>query len=132
MTSQLDDFELTEDATEVTALYVRAFNAGDVEAVSRLYTDDALAVWEPGVVLTSDEHRRHVAEVIARGASMQAATRDVYVTGDTALLIVDWTLSATDEAGVVEELAGVGVDVLRRGEDGKWRYAIDDPYGGAK
>jgi uncharacterized protein (TIGR02246 family) len=129
MTSKLEDFELTEHAADLTALYVRAFNAGDAEAVNRLYTDDAVAVWEPGVVLTGDERRRHVEQEIARGATLRAETRDAFVTGDTALLIVDWTMTATDESGVVEELAGVATDVLRRGEDGKWRYAIDDPYG---
>ncbi|MEJ2857585.1 MULTISPECIES: YybH family protein [unclassified Saccharothrix] len=129
MTRQRDDFELTEDATEITARYVRAFNAGDADAVNRFYTDDAVSVWEPGVPLTGDARREHIEEVIARGASVQATQREVYTTGDTALLIVDWTLSATNAEGVVEDSAGVGVDVLRRGEDGKWRYAIDDPYG---
>lgn len=129
MTSPLKEFELTDDATKQTDLYVRAFNSGNAEWVHSLYTEEAVAVWEPGKPLTGEEHRRTVAEQIERGASMQAKLRHAYVTGDTALLIVDWTMDATNEEGVVEHLAGVGVDVLRRGEDGKWRYAIDDPYG---
>ncbi|ONI92822.1 DUF4440 domain-containing protein [Saccharothrix sp. ALI-22-I] len=132
MTSRLEEFELTGDATRQTELYVRAFNSGNVEWVHSLYTEDAVAVWEPGKPLTGEAHRRNVEEAIARGASMQAKTRHAFVTGDTALLIVDWTMDATNEEGVVEHLSGVGVDVLRLGEDGKWRYAIDDPYGEEK
>ncbi|WP_367136887.1 DUF4440 domain-containing protein [Saccharothrix sp. HUAS TT1] len=132
MTSQLEEFELTDDATKQTELYVRAFNSGNAEWVNSLYTEEAVAVWEPGRPLTGEAHRQEVAAQIARGATMRAKTRNAYVTGDTALLIVDWTMDATNEQGVVEHLSGVGVDVLRRGEDGKWRYAIDDPYGEEK
>lgn len=129
MTSQLDEFELTSNAGEQTDLYVRAFNSGNVEAVLRMYTAEAVAVWEPGKPLTGTAHEDLVRQTIARGATMRAKTRDAFVTGDTALLIVDWSMDATNEEGGVDHLEGVGVDVLRLGADGKWRYAIDDPYG---
>lgn len=124
MTSHIAEIELTDDAEQQTERYVQAFNSGNAEAVLKFYTEDAVAVWEPGRPLSGDEHRREVTEYVAAGAQMQAKTRQAFVTGDTALLIVDWTMQAGGE-----HLSGVGVDVLRRGEDGKWRYAIDDPYG---
>lgn len=129
MTRQRDDFEPLEDPTRLTALYVRAFNGGYADAVNGLYTDDAVSVWEPGVVLSGAERRKYIEDVIARGASVQATLRESFVAGDTALLVVDWALSATNEEGVVEESTGVGNDVLRRGDDGRWRYAVDNPYG---
>lgn len=126
-----DSFELTTDAEKVTELYVRAFNAGDAEAVNRMYTDEAVAVWEPGKVLTGQERRDHVVEFLSRGATMRAQNRQAFVTSDTALLVVDWSIDTVDESGEQVHLESSAVDVLRRGEDGKWRYAIDDPYGNA-
>lgn len=39
------------------------------------------------------------------------------------VVLPDWSPD-----GNPERLAGVAVDVLRRGEDGKWRYVVDNPY----
>ncbi|MGJ7420662.1 nuclear transport factor 2 family protein [Streptomyces cinereoruber] len=121
--------QLTNDVEKHTALYVEAFNAGDVDAVNAMYTDDAVAVWERGVPLTGQARIDSVREFLAAGPTMTAIPRQSFVTGDTALLIVDWTIDTKDSDGNGERLTGVGVDVLRLGADGNWRYAIDDPYG---
>ncbi|MGP3925160.1 MULTISPECIES: YybH family protein [unclassified Streptomyces] len=121
--------QLTSEVDEHTALYVKAFNAGDADAVNAMYTPDAVAVWEPGVPLTGQARIDSVRDFLARGPKMTAKPRQSFVTGDTALLIVDWSIDTTSENGEPEHLEGVGVDVLRLGPDGNWRYAIDDPYG---
>ncbi len=130
MTSSLDNFELTDKASEVTALYVRAFNAGDPDIVNRLYTDEAVSVWDPDNPLSGQARRESVAEFMAQKPKMTAVVRESYITNDTALMVVDWTIDATDEDGAPVQHTGVGLDVLRRGPDGKWRYAIDNPHGG--
>ncbi|MFE3140957.1 YybH family protein [Streptomyces scopuliridis] len=106
-----------------------AFNAGDFDTLDRFYTEEAVAVWEPGKPLTGQARREYQREFLARGPRMTAVPRQSFVTGDTALLIVDWVIETTDDAGAPERLEGVGVDVLRLGEDAVWRYAVDDPYG---
>ncbi|MFF3246819.1 YybH family protein [Streptomyces sp. NPDC002870] len=121
--------QLTDDVEKHTALYVEAFNAGDFEAVEKFYTEDAVAVWEPGKPLTGQARRDYQRAYLAARPKMTAKPRQSFVTGDTALLIVDWTIEIVDEAGESERMEGVGVDVLRLGEDGVWRYAIDDPFG---
>ncbi|MFF9912764.1 YybH family protein [Streptomyces sp. NPDC013457] len=121
--------QLTNDVEKHTALYVEAFNAGDADAVNAMYTEDAVAVWDRGVPLTGQARIDSVKEYLAAGPRMTAVPRQSFVTGDTALLIVDWTIDTTDADGNAEHLSGVGVDVLRQGADGNWRYAIDDPYG---
>ncbi|MFG3410101.1 YybH family protein [Streptomyces sp. NPDC048142] len=121
--------QLTNDVEKHTALYVEAFNAGDLDAVDAMYTEEAVAVWEPGIPLTGQARLDATREFLARGPKMTAVPRQSFVTGDTALLIVDWTIDTKDANGKPEHLSGVGVDVLRKGEDGNWRYAIDDPYG---
>jgi ketosteroid isomerase-like protein len=121
--------QLQESLEKHTALYVEAFNAGDFEAMDAYYTEEAVAVWEPGKPLTGQARRDYQREFLARGPKITTNTRQVFVTGDTALLIVDWVIDAVDEKGEPERLEGTGVDVLRLGDDGIWRYAIDDPYG---
>ncbi|MBG0856946.1 nuclear transport factor 2 family protein [Streptomyces spinoverrucosus] len=122
--------QLTNEVEKHTALYVEAFNAGDADAVNAMYTDEAVAVWEPGVPLTGQARVDAVREFLSHGPRMTAVPRQSFVTGDTALLIVDWTIDTTDADGNPERLSGVGADVLRLGADGNWRYAVDDPYGG--
>lgn len=131
MTTNLDSFEPATDATKMTEIYVRAVNAGNADAVNRLYAQDAVSIWEPGMPISGQARRDSVIELIARKPSMKAAIRESYVTGDTALLVVDWSIDVTTEEGGPEHLAGVGLDVLRRGADGKWRYVIDNPFGEA-
>ncbi|MEV7683391.1 nuclear transport factor 2 family protein [Streptomyces sp. NPDC088341] len=106
-----------------------AFNAGDFDAVDSFYTEEAVAVWEPGKPLTGQARRDYQREFLTRKPRMTAVPRQTFVTGDTALLIVDWVIETVDEAGAPERLEGVGVDVLRLGDDSVWRYAVDDPYG---
>ncbi|MFI9818284.1 YybH family protein [Saccharothrix variisporea] len=125
MTTNVDEFALTDDATRVTDLYVRAMNAGDLEAVLRLYTEDAVSVWDPEKPISGEEHRQAVAEFITQKPRMRAQVKESYVTGDTALLVVDWTIEIEGQ----ETLTGTGLDVLRRGADGNWRYAVDNPFG---
>ncbi|MFC9293565.1 YybH family protein [Streptomyces sp. NPDC057011] len=121
--------KLTSDVAQHTAIYVEAFNRGDADAVNAMYTEEAVAVWEPGVPLTGQDRIDAVKEFLARGPKMTAVPRQSFVTGDTALLIVDWSIDTKDEDGNPEHLEGVGVDVLRLNADGHWLYAIDDPYG---
>jgi ketosteroid isomerase-like protein len=122
-------FELTGDVDEHVDLYVRAFNSGNADALNRMYTDEAVAVWERGVPLRGVEREQYISGFLATGPRMTAKTRHKYVTGDTALLVVDWTMDSIDENGEQVHTEGIGLDVLRLGEDGKWRYAVDDPYG---
>ncbi|GAA5044373.1 YybH family protein [Streptomyces similanensis] len=121
--------QLLEDLKIHNAQYVEAFNAGDFEALDAFYTDEAVAVWEPGQPLTGQARRDYQREFLASSPKISTETRQAFVTGDTALLIVDWVIDTVDEDGEPERLTGTGVDVLRRGEDGVWRYAVDDPYG---
>ncbi|WP_367044707.1 nuclear transport factor 2 family protein [Streptomyces sp. Je 1-332] len=123
--------ELPGDIEKHLESYVAAFNANDADAVNALYTDEAVAVWERGKPVSGQARRDSVKEFFATARPQIAAdVREAYVTGDTALLVVDWTMQVDDGKGGREQLVGVGLDVLRRTEDGgAWLYAIDDPFG---
>lgn len=124
----MTDLELTNDPEKMTELYVEAFNSGDPDLVNRLYTDEAVSVWEPGKVVTGDDRRKQLAEALSQGPVMAATLRHAYVTGDTAMLVVDWKVDMANPEGVVEHHSGVGLDVIVRVADGTWRFAIDNPY----
>ncbi|MER5794514.1 nuclear transport factor 2 family protein [Streptomyces sp. NPDC001980] len=126
MSSTLE--ELTRAAEEHGKLYVEAFNAGDVGTLRTMYTEDAVSVWEPGNPLTGKEREASLAEFVAQKPKMTATLRESYVTGNTALLVVDWAIDISTPEGD-EHLEGTGLDVLRLGPDGKWRFAIDNPFG---
>ncbi|UCM87586.1 YybH family protein [Streptomyces marincola] len=123
-----DTVRLSGDVEEHVRLYAEAFNSGDADRVNAMYTEEAVAVWEPGKPLSGREREESVVEFLARGPRMNAEIRHSYVTGDTALLVVDWTIDGPGEDGTDEHHEGVGLDVLRRGADGNWRYAIDEPF----
>lgn len=107
-------------AADMPYAFARAFNTFDPGEVERLYEPDGLLVLEPGRPLTGAERATANARLQALGKPITVAPRHVYVNGDVALLIVDWTIA---DAGV----SGTATDVARRGADGCWRYAIDHP-----
>ena len=121
--------QLTDDPTRHTEHYVRVFNSNNPEALDQMYTEEAVAVWEPGMPLSGDARREYAREFLARRPRMTAKDRERFITGDTALLIVDWNIEMTGVDGRPERLEGVGVDVIRKGTDGKWRHAVDDAFG---
>ncbi len=84
-------------------MFAAAFNDGDPSGL-----------YEPGA--QPDE----LAEHLKLTRKMTVATRKVITKGDLALLIVDWRIG---------DVAGTATDVARRGPDGGWRYAIDNPSG---
>lgn len=120
------------DPLTMTETYVRGSNAGDIDGVLSLYADGAISVWEPGNPVSDALHDEVVRAHLERNPDMKATVRESYVTGDTALLVVDWTIDIPAGGGQpAESHQGIGLDVLRKGEDGRWRYVIDNPFGEA-
>ncbi|MEU5696846.1 nuclear transport factor 2 family protein [Actinosynnema sp. NPDC020468] len=130
MSSTLEITDLIAAAEEHGRRYVELFNAGDVETIETMYTEDAISVWEPGNPLTGQARRDSLAEFLAAGPTMTADLVESHVTRDAALLVVDWTISVPNpDGGEPEVLRGRGLDVLRRGADGRWLFAVDNPFG---
>jgi hypothetical protein len=55
----------------------------------------------------------------------------VFVAGDIAQIVLDWSIDGTDPDGKHVHLGGSASDIVRRGADGFWRYLIDNNLGTA-
>ncbi|MFQ6850978.1 DUF4440 domain-containing protein [Streptomyces sp. 35M1] len=107
----------------------RAFNTVDAEVVDRLYEADALFVPRPGQPTTGPGRITAHRDFLALRVPIRVTPRHTYVSGDLALLIVDWVVEGRAAHGGQVRIAGTATDVARRGPDGFWRYVVDNPFG---
>ncbi|ODU06222.1 MAG: hypothetical protein ABS81_05230 [Pseudonocardia sp. SCN 72-86] len=73
--------------------------------------------------------RAQLAEFLGFGLPMRAEARHVFVAGDIAEIVLDWRLHKTDEPDSEAFLSGSSTDIVHRGEDRRWRFVIDNPFG---
>jgi ketosteroid isomerase-like protein len=99
-----------------------AFNNGDVEALVRLYEDEAWLFGPSGPVQGTAAIRDAWTEMLAMGGSVQMVTQYVIEQGDIALLSNRWTVTVGEE-----KISAVTAEVARRQSDGTWKYLIDNP-----
>ena len=110
---------------ELPLVFRHHLNAGDVQGLTtHYYAPDAIYSPVPGVVLSGAELEASIARLVSLRAPIEVTVRHVLEGGDTALLVVDWTIP---DAG----MSGTATDVVRRQPDGTWKCVIDNPHGGA-
>jgi ketosteroid isomerase-like protein len=112
------------------AAWAERFNAKDLEGMLDLYETDAVLVTQPGASVTGEGHQQGLEGLLGIGLPISVTTRHLYVTGDLALALTDWSIQGTGADGSPVDLSGTTTDVLRRGADG-WKLAIDNPFGTA-
>jgi ketosteroid isomerase-like protein len=102
-----------------------AFIVRDPGGLAELFAEHAvLSPRESGVdVCGSDEIAMFAAAHWAADRRYLAQIRRVVQAGDTAAVVVDWSLTGRGASNGADE-SGRGVDVLRRASDGAWRYVI--------
>ncbi|OLT11258.1 DUF4440 domain-containing protein [Actinomadura sp. CNU-125] len=118
---------LAERPEDVPSVFADRFNGGDPAALAEVYADDGMLIL--GGPLTGAAAHAANARLQSLGAPITVRPRQCYVNGDLALLIVDWTIEGTGPDGEPVHIQGIATDVARRGNDGYWRYVIDNPFG---
>lgn len=127
-----ESYPLATEPEGVVPSLVERFNSGKVSAM--------LAHYEPGAVFVARDGRSvtdptEIAAELERdmslGVPLEAKLRHVFVAGDIAQLVLDWTIDGTGPDGSHVHLEGSASDVVRRGPDGRWRYLIDNGLGTA-
>lgn len=115
------------DPAEMNQRYLDAYNARDIDGIMAVYAPGGQAAWEPGKTVTAADHRDTLVEFLKKEPKLSAEVRECFVMGDTAALVIDWSI----EVPGAPEMTGTGrgFDVLRQNADGQWRYVITNPFG---
>jgi ketosteroid isomerase-like protein len=110
---------------ELATRFEDAFIVRDLGGLAELF--DEHAVLSPRGsdidVRGSEEIARFAAAHWEANRGYVAEVRRVVQAGDTAAVVVDWSLTGRESSDGTDG-RGRGVDVLRRGSDGAWRYVI--------
>ena len=121
----------TKPESMVTTLLER-FNSGKVAAMMSLYAPEAVLIAKDGRTIT--DHAEIAAELerdLKLGLPLEAKARHVFVADNIAQIVLDWSIDGIGPDGNHVHLGGSASDVLGRGEDGLWRYLIDNNQGTA-
>ncbi|MFG1304755.1 SgcJ/EcaC family oxidoreductase [Xanthobacter autotrophicus] len=105
----------------------RAYGARDLDGLLALFEADATLVLQPGAFARgSGEIRTALAGFLQLGGVMAVETIEVVPAGDCALTRTFWSIAEAGET----KLSAHGVEILHKGEDGRWRFLLDHPFGG--
>jgi ketosteroid isomerase-like protein len=125
-----EPYSLATEPEGVVPSLIERFNSGKISAMMGLYDSDAVLVADDGRTLTD---RAEIAAALERdlrlGLPLQAKARHVFVAGDIAEIVVDWSIDGTGPDSKHIHLEGSASDIARRGADGLWRTLIDNRRG---
>ena len=120
----------TATPEQVLESIVTGINSGDLDSLLPLYESTAAFVPQPGSLAHGPSG---IAEslngFIAMNGTLDLKVTRVLEVDDLALVVGTWTFDGTGPDGEPVRLAANNADVLRRQQDGTWRFVIDNPWG---
>jgi ketosteroid isomerase-like protein len=123
---------LPTEPEDMAAALRERFNSGKVSAMMTLYEPEAVLITKDGRTVTGHTGIAADLESYLRfGLPLEVNARHVFVAGDIAEIVLDWSIDGTGPDGEQVHFGGSASDVLRRGADGFWRYLIDNNQGTA-
>lgn len=127
-----DTYALPRHPDEIVPALLKHLNSLDTEIMLNFYHEDGILVDAGGVPQRGrDAIRTELAKYFSLGLPMQITARHIFVAGDTASLVLDWSYQGTAADGRAIHIVATANDIARRGADGYWRYLIDNPFGTA-
>jgi uncharacterized protein (TIGR02246 family) len=116
---------------DVYPALVKAFNAGDIDAIVSCYEPQACFVQKSGhVARGAAELREMFRATFSYKPDLKLDVRKIISAGDDlALAVVKWTSKTVSPSGEATVWAGTATDIVRRQADGAWKLAVDSPYG---
>jgi uncharacterized protein (TIGR02246 family) len=120
----------THKPEELDVLFAQAVNAGDIEAVIKLYEPAASLTPQPGQVVSGTKAvREALSSFLAMKPRITLEARTLAEAGGIALTTSKWVLEGTGPDGKPMKMEGQSAEVARRQPDGTWLFVIDNPYG---
>jgi len=114
---------------ELHALFLDAFNRGDVRAVVALYEPNALLLVGGESAVGSSSIRAAFERALAGRGHMTLERRHVHESPNgVALLHASWVIEYPNEADEESTTRGLSSEVVRKQTDGTWLFVIDNPY----
>ncbi len=115
----------------VHALFAKAMNAGDLESLCSLFETEAKIVPQAEQIpfAGSQKIRKFLERVLSLKPHINLETKGVTQAGDIALLRSKWHLRGVNSNGKPVEMSGNGTEVVRRQQDGSWRFIVYHPWG---
>jgi uncharacterized protein (TIGR02246 family) len=116
---------------EIYATYLKAFNAGNVDATIACYEPHACFMSRSGrAAYGAAELREVFRNTFANRPQMKFNVRKIIPAGDDlALVVLEWRSKAVAADGEVRLWSGMATDIVRRQPDGEWKIVLDNPYG---
>jgi ketosteroid isomerase-like protein len=106
-----------------------AFNRGDLEGMLVFYEEGATMLFRPNEVLTGKAAiRRAIGQLLAMKMVARHEKTHIIEQGDIALWGSNWSVTGTAPDGSPIARRGTNSVILRRGADGGWRVAIENPW----
>jgi uncharacterized protein (TIGR02246 family) len=114
---------------ECDRMFAAFVSAGDLDGLVQLYESDARYVQRDGAVLCGHEQIRHVlAPLTYSPTTLDMRIVRLVEAAGIAVVYNDWSLRTTT-AGTAVQRYGKAVEIVRRDANGRWLFAIDDPFG---
>jgi ketosteroid isomerase-like protein len=127
-----ESYSLATEPEGVVPSLIERFNSGKISAMMGLYDSEAVLIADDGRTVTD---RAEIAAQLERdlklGLPLEANARHVFVAGDIAEIVVDWSIDGTGPDGKHVHVEGSASDIARRGTDGLWRTLLDNRRGTA-
>jgi ketosteroid isomerase-like protein len=130
-TAMSKSYSLPTEPEGVIPSLIERFNSGKVSAMETLYEGAVLIADDGRTVTDRAEISAELERDLSLGLPLEAKARHVFVNGDIAQIVVDWSIDGTGPDGKHVHVEGTASDVARRGADGRWRYLIDNRLGTA-
>jgi uncharacterized protein (TIGR02246 family) len=120
----------TATPEQVLESIVEGINTGNLDALLPLYERNAAFATQPGSLAhgASGIHEALTGFISMKGKLELEVTRVLEV-DDLAFVAGSWSFNGTGPDGEPVQLGASNADVLRRQEDGTWRFVIDNPWG---
>ena len=115
---------------DLDRLFAEALNAGDLEALTKLYEPHATIRPSPGETVHGlAAIREALAGFVGMKPRITMTTKTLGQAGGLALTTSRWELSGTGADGKPVAMRGQSAEVARQQPDGSWLFVIDTPWG---
>jgi uncharacterized protein (TIGR02246 family) len=123
--------EALHSPDQVPVAFDAAFNAGDVEGVLAVFSENATMRMADGKSVASGRHelRDRLSGLVKAKPQIHNTVRRTLVSGDVALVLIDWIVTAALPDGKSVRQTGTATQVMVRDGERGWKLRISNPLG---